>query len=280
MSGDSSKVSDNTVTINLDSFIMPGAILLSSIIFASTFLIGLNNIASAVKGIQVSAGTGTTGTTTGGGVVSVTKEQVLALYDVSNGIKFGDNSKKITLLEFSDPSCPYCHIAAGHNTDLNQQVGGQFLVASQGGTYVPPVIEFKKLVDSGEASYMWFYTNGHGNGEMGAKALYCAKDQGKFWEVHDYLYSAAGYALVNDTIQNDKAKSGDLAKALSSYANEGQLKECLESGKYDSRIAEDQAKGAEFGVSGTPGFFVNETSFAGAYSYTEMQSAVDAALAN
>jgi protein-disulfide isomerase len=280
MSEDTAKVSD-TVTINLDAFIMPGAILLSSIIFASTFLIGLNNVASAVKGIQITAGSGTTGTTTGAtGAVTVTKDQVLALYDVSNAIRFGDSSKKITLVEFSDPSCPYCHIAAGHNTDLNQQVGGQFLVASQGGTYVPPVIEFKRLVDEGKASYMWFYTNGHGNGEMGAKALYCAQEQGKFWEVHDYLYSAAGYALVNDQIQNDKAKSADLAKALASYANEGQLKDCLESGKYDSKIAEDQAKGTEFGVQGTPGFFVNETSFAGAYSFTEMQSAVDAALAN
>lgn len=187
---------------------------------------------------------------------------------------------KVTFVEFSDPSCPYCHIAGGKNAALNTSAG--FTLVADGGTYVAPVPEFKKLVDEGKASYMWFYTNGHGNGEVGTLAMYCAQEQGKFWEMHDFLYSPDGYTLVNDVVKNDKTKSGDLVNAMKgkvSGVNLDNIKSCIDSGKFNDRIAQDQAKGAEYGVSGTPGFFVNETNFAGAYSYTDMQSAVDAALA-
>jgi hypothetical protein len=33
--------------------------------------------------------------------------------------------------------------------------------------------------------------------------LYCAKEKGKFWEVHDLLMSAAGFDLVNNKVKND-----------------------------------------------------------------------------
>src|SRR5258706_6593518 len=36
-----------------------------------------------------------------------------------NVIKFGDASKKLLLVEVADPSCPFCHIAAGKNFALN-----------------------------------------------------------------------------------------------------------------------------------------------------------------
>ncbi|KKP56374.1 MAG: hypothetical protein UR48_C0035G0011, partial [Microgenomates group bacterium GW2011_GWD1_33_9] len=48
--------------------------------------------------------------------------------------------------------------------------------------------------------------------------------------------------------------------------------------KYDDRLASDMALGRELGVSGTPGFFVNENNFAGAYSYKDMESVVKNAL--
>jgi len=275
------KVKAQTVTINIDKFLMPGAILLSALIIAISFFFGLNNIATAVK----NGGTGTTATTTttppaATGTVTVTADQIKSLYDLTNGIKFGDSSKKVTFVEFSDPSCPYCHIAGGENTALNKSSG--FTVVADGGTYVPPVPEFKKMLDAGTASYMWFYTNGHGNGEVGMRALYCANEQGKFWDMHKFLYSADGYTLQNDTVKNDMTKIDTAIAAMKGKVgsiNLDQIKSCINSGKYDSRLTEDQAKGTEFGVSGTPGFFVNETNFAGAYSFTDMQSAVDTALA-
>ena len=154
----------------------------------------------------------------------------------------------------ADPSCPYCHVAAGKNGELNKQVGDRFTLIADGGSYIAPVPEMKKLVDAGRAAFAYVYTNGHGNGEMGTKALYCAYEKGKFWEVHDLLMTSAGYAAINNSIKNDKTKSGELADFLKSVFNAGQMKQCLDSGKYDARIAEDSKLAAGVGVRGTPGF--------------------------
>ena len=52
---------------------------------------------------------------------------------------FGKKDSKILFVEFSDPSCPFCHVAAGKNPELNKQAGAQFTMEKDGGTYVPPV---------------------------------------------------------------------------------------------------------------------------------------------
>ena len=192
-------------------------------------------------------------------------------------IKFGNADSKVLFVEASDPSCPYCHVAGGLNSALNTQMGPQFKLVKDGGTYIAPVPEMKKLVDEGKASFVWLYFNGHGNGELATKALYCAYEKGKFWEAHDLLMTEKGYSFINETIKNDKTQSGKLADFLKS-ANVDGLKDCLDSGKYDARLASDMALGQSLGVSGTPGFYVNDTNFAGAYSYKDMESVVASAL--
>lgn len=279
------EVEEEVITINIQPYITPISILLSAIIIASSVLIGLNNVATAFRGggsttTGTTTGTGTTTTGTTTGAVTASKDQIVALFNDSNNIKFGSADNKVLFAEFSDPSCPYCHIAGGKNGELNKSAGSSFTLVKDGGTYVAPVVEFKKLVDEGKASYVWKYTNGHGNGELGAKALYCANEKGKFWEVHDLLYSSAGYSMVNDTVKNDKTKAGTLADFLANAVDKAFMKSCLEGDKYDNKLVTDQSDGSTLGVSGTPGFFVNETNFAGAYSYNDMKSVVDAALAN
>lgn len=209
---------------------------------------------------------------------TVTLDQVKDLFDKNKNIVFGDKSKKLLLVEFSDPSCPYCHVAAGLNGPLNKQVGAQFTLVADGGTYVAPVPEMKKLVDSGKAAFVWLYANGHGNGELATKALYCANEKGRFWQVHDLLMTEKGYDLINNVVKNDKTKSGDLAEFVKSAMNVNDLKNCLDSGKYDDRIAGDMSLAQAMGFSGTPHFMVNTTPFVGAYSFKDMQSVVDAAL--
>lgn len=193
-------------------------------------------------------------------------------------IKFGDEKRKLLIVEVSDPSCPYCHVATGKNPELNAQVGDRFKLVSDGGTYLAPVPEFKKLIDSKKASFVYLYQNGHGSGEMATKALYCAFEKDKFWEVRDLLYTNAGYNLINNEVKNDKAQAGKLADFLKSAFKAEDMKACLESDKYDARLASDQALAAGLGVSGTPGFYLNTTNFAGAYSFKDMQTVVDAAL--
>jgi protein-disulfide isomerase len=276
--------SGDTVTLDLTSFLMPGALFLSALVLAGGLFFGLNNIASAIKaggtvaGTNTTTGTTTTNTTNTDGTASaVTQDQVKSLFNGSY-LTFGDSNRPLLFVEFSDPSCPYCHIAGGKNGELNKQAGSRFTLVQDGGTYVAPVEEMKKLVDEGKASFAWVYTNGHGNGELSTKAMYCAYEQGKFWEVHDKLMSAEGYDKVNNEIKNDKANITKAVDFLKDVIDANFLRSCLESGKYDGRIASDQSVASAFGVSGTPGFFVNTTMFPGAYSFTDMQSAVNSAL--
>ena len=208
---------------------------------------------------------------------TATLDQIKKLFS-ADLLKFGDANRKVLFVEVSDPSCPYCSIATGKNGDLNKQAGDRFKLVADGGTYVAPVPEMRKLVDQGKASMVIIYTPGHGNGEMGMKALYCANEKGKYWEVSDLLYSSKGYDLMNNTIKNDKTKSGDLAEFLKSAINPSDLKSCLDSGKYDARLTSDTQVAASIGIQGTPGFYVNATNFAGAYSWKDIESVVTAAL--
>jgi len=253
-------------------------------LIAAAYFIG--TLTAKVQLLQ--KGTTAPTTQTGQQAPTVTLDTIKGLFG-KNIIKFGDANKKLLLVEVVDPSCPFCHIAAGKDPELNATSGAQFKLVSQGGTYVAPVEEFKKLVDSGKASFAYIYDPGHGNGEMGQKALYCAFEKGKFWEAHDLIMSEKGYEIQNGydvtntpttgvVVKNDKTKSQDLANFLASAVDPAFMKSCLDSGKYDARLGTDTQLAMSLGVSGTPGFFVNTTNFAGAYSFTDMKPAVDAAL--
>jgi len=211
---------------------------------------------------------------------TVSLDTIKDLFD-KDLVKFGNKDAKVIFVEISDPSCPYCHVASGLNPELNRQIdptNNTFKLVSDGGKYLAPVPEMKKLVDSGKASFIYIYSPGHGNGELGTKVLYCANEKGKFWEAHDLLMTNKGYDLLNDTIKNDVAKAGDLATFFKSAVDSNFLKECLESGKYDARITSDTQLASTLGFQGTPHFFINDKAFPGAYSYTDMKATVDALL--
>lgn len=262
-----------SIKASKDAWLVAGAILLSGVIVAASIMWG----GYADTKAPVATGTGAdTAPVKKDGEVVVTQDQVKALFN-DKQLAFGNKDSKVLFVEFSDPSCPYCSIASGKNPNLNKQAGAQFLMAKDGGTYIPPVPEIKKLVDAGKAAFVWVYANGHGNGELGTKAMYCADEKKKFWEVHDLLMSDAGYALLNETVKNDVSKADVMAEFLKSAVPVADMKTCLASGKYDSRLVEDMAIAKQFGFSGTPSFFVNTTRFGGAYSFKDMQDAVNKA---
>lgn len=231
-------------------------------------------VSNLKNGVAPSTGATTTTTATGAQpVAQLSQDQVKSAFERA-AVKFGKSDAKTLFIEVADPSCPFCHVASGKNPELAKQMGDRFTYASDGGTYIPPTPEMKKLVDDGLASYAFIYRNGHGNGEMGTRALYCANDQSKFWEVHDKLYTNEGYKLLNEVVLNDKAKSKELTDFLSGSADTDKLKACLDSDKYDKKLAEDEVIAGEIGVSGTPGFYINTKNFAGAYSWKDMEPSI------
>jgi protein-disulfide isomerase len=257
---------------NIQQFFIPVLVVLAVglAFFSGTLWQKVKNLE---KGGTTTGGTGgTTANTT-----SVTLDTIKGLFS-KDLIKFGDAKRKVLFVEMADPSCPYCHVADGYNSKLASSIGETFKYISDGGKYSPPGIQMRKLVADGKASYIYIYYPGHGNGEMGMKALYCAQEKGKFWEAKALIMSDAGYTLMNTTVKNDKTKSQVIADFLKKEVDATFMKSCLDSGKYDARLVSDQDLATSLGIQGTPSFYVNSTNFPGAYSYTDMQSAVEAAL--
>lgn len=280
------KASSDNITISLprlSSFNLSGFPLSTTFLFLFVFAAGLV-IGSLYTKVQYLEKNGTAAPATVANnqaaqqgtqptPVTVGIDQIKALFTDKN-ITFGDKNSKNLIVEVADPSCPFCHVAAGKNPQLNTEMGSQFTLVADGGSYLAPVPEIKKLVDSGKAAFVFLYTPGHGNGEMGTKALYCAHETDTFWPVHDKLMTNEGYDLLNETVKNDKTKSGELAEFLSDATDASALKSCLDSGKYDEKLQEDVAAASAIGATATPGFYINEKMFSGAYSWSDMQSSV------
>jgi len=204
----------------------------------------------------------------------VTQEQLNAIMTLTS-LTFGNKDAKLKFVEFIDPSCPYCHVASGGNTDYQTD---RFLPVEKGGTYVPPVPEMKKLVHEGKASMTIVFTVGHGAGEVAMQGWYCANEKGKFWEVHDKSLTKEGYALINDVVKNSLENAPKFAEFTKDIVDPDFMTECIKSGKYASKITEGQQIASTFGVRGTPEFFIGTTPFNGAYSWTDMKSAADSLL--
>ncbi len=144
-------------------------------------------------------------------------------------------------------------------------------MVADGGTYVPPVPEIKKLVDEGKASFIFLYAPGHGSGEVGTQAMYCAYEQDKFWEAHDALMTKAGYDLLNNEVKNDLTQANKVVSLIGNKVDGNKLQKCLDSKKYANQPAEDTAFVQALGFGATPTFFVNDKVVEGAQGWSAFE---------
>ena len=108
----------------------------------------------------------------------------------------------------------------------------------------------------------------HPSALRAAIASSCAEAQGAFWAYHDLLFSD-GADLTPD--------------GLREYANQVGLEadgfdECIASQGPLTSIQEDLERGVDYGVRGTPAFFINGRVIFGAQPLEAFRAAVDAAL--
>ena len=83
-----------------------------------------------------------------------------------------------------------------------------------------------------------------------AEAAYCAMDQDKFFEFHDYIFANYGVGLSDSLLQ---AFASDLGLDMN------QFNSCYSSNKYANQVAQDEQYASSKGVTGTPTFDVNGT---------------------
>ena len=173
----------------------------------------------------------------------------------------GDPNAPISIIEFSDFQCPFC--ARFHIQTL------------------PSILE--EYVDQGKVKLIFRdfpIQNIHPNALPASVAAECANEQGKFKEMHDKLFD------------NQKKWSGlETANAMllfSKYALEIGLEQeifdsCLTNGKYIEEIRNDLNDGRNYGVSGTPGFFIGNdqvgyVELKGAQPFESFKKVIDAQL--
>lgn len=95
----------------------------------------------------------------------------------------GDNNAKVTVIIFSDPSCPYCAAAAGKN---QQVINYLKQMSPNWEPSIPNII--KDYVNTGKAKITFKYYPSHGLGKDAMNIMWCANEQGKFWEIHDVMF--------------------------------------------------------------------------------------------
>ncbi len=170
---------------------------------------------------------------------------------VGTDVILGNQDAPVTLIEFGDFQCPYCE---NFFTNVEKPLREEYIKTGK-----------VKMV------FRDFPLDAiHPYARPAANAAECAKEQNKFWEYHDALYTQqANLATMDYT-----ALAGQLGM------NQAQFQQCYQAKKYDAEITKDYNDGVAAGVSGTPSSFVNGQLLAGALPYPSFKAAIDKALQN
>ncbi|MDP2706513.1 MAG: thioredoxin domain-containing protein [Burkholderiales bacterium] len=145
---------------------------------------------------------------------------------VKNDPRLGSATAKIGIVEFSDYQCFYCR-------DFHQQ---QFMRIK------------KDYVDTGMVQFIHkdLPLRMHPQAVPAAMAAHCAGAQGRFWEMHDTLFS------------NQGRLSESLYPALARQLNldEAKFKACFSSQVFEQGIKQDLGAARMLGLTGTPSFLI------------------------
>ncbi len=173
----------------------------------------------------------------------------------------GNADAPITIIEFSDFQCPFC---------------ARFHVQT-----LPLLLE--EYIEEGKVKLVFRdfpIQSIHPNALPASVAAECANEQGKFREMHDILFENQNEWNKKDTTE--------VMTLFSQYAAEIQLEQerfdsCLISAKYIEEIRNDLEDGRDYGVSGTPGFFVGNDEIGyvelkGAQPFDSFKKIIDAQL--
>lgn len=159
------------------------------------------------------------------------------------GPEKGPLNAAVTIVEFSDFQCPFC------------------------GKFEPAVnhvmAAYPRQVRLVYRNYP--LTDLHPDAQKAAEAAQCARDQDKFWEMHDLLFAEQASLSVEAL----KEKAGRLGLDTKTFD------QCLDSGKSRDVIAADRRDGDELGIMGTPASFINGRFTSGAISESDLKSLIE-----
>jgi protein-disulfide isomerase len=154
----------------------------------------------------------------------------------------GPETARVTLVEYGDYECPYCGQAYPIVKAIQEELGN----------------DLRFVFRNFPLSQM------HPHAEHAAETAEAAAAQGKFWEMHDYLYEHQR-ALDDNHLADYAARIG--------LDTDRFIRE-MEAQAYTERVKEDFMSGVRSGVNGTPTFFINGARHDGSFDFRTLLHAI------
>ena len=253
-----------TVAIKKSTLWGIGVFVLLGLLVISIFTGGFGFVKTGNVANNGNANTGTATTATATPTIDASVFSDSSLFPA-----LGPSNAKIKVIEFADFQCPYCALASGLPSWTAQ-------FASQYSDLIGAAGKVEQMAQQNQVQFIFVPMSFLGQESVyAAEAGFCALDQGKFWQMHDAIYTASD-GPTEDTGKYSKANLTVIAQSISGL-NMTQFNNCLNNDKDLAQVNQVTAD-VQNGVTnfpGTPMFAVN-----GQYvqsSSTAIQAAINAA---
>jgi protein-disulfide isomerase len=179
--------------------------------------------------------------------VNVHLEPPRTVVDIPEGASAtGPEDAPVTIVEFTDYQCPFCHRAQGVIDQILEEYG-----------------------DDVRLVHLDFPLQNHPGAVPAARAARCAGEQGRFWDYHRSLMTQKG--------ELDEADLAGRAAALE--LDQGRFRQCLASDRHLEAIQAEAEQGSRLGVTGTPAYFINGRMISGAQPFRAFADIIEDELA-
>lgn len=234
----------------------------SNTVIITAIVIGVI-VASVAAALMVSSNGAPATTTNQKSAPTQSAEQIttqLLSPSVASAPALGSDDAKVTIVEFGDYQCTWCH--RWHEGTKDRLVSD--------------------YVNTGKVRFLFkdFPINDLSDraSSLAAEASYCASDQGKYWEYHDEIYS-----------NWEGENTGWVTRtSLEQFANNAGVRDipafsgCIDSGKYTSVVRDNYSLARSIGLDATPSFIViieGETPqlMRGAHPYSTFERVINGA---
>lgn len=146
----------------------------------------------------------------------------------------GTNNPQVTIVEFGDFACPYCHKSA----TTTRKIAAKY---------------------ADKVKFVWRdYLRNQDSIDLAMSAR-CAGEQGKFWEMHDELFSHQDKFSTS----TEERRTELMALAQNLKLDTAKFSTCLTSRQYLDRIKKDYDDGNKLEIVGTPTWYINNYPMAG-----------------
>lgn len=164
--------------------------------------------------------------------------------DTRDAPALGPDTAPVTIVEFGDFQCPFC---------------------ARGATAL------RKLLALYPDRVRWVFKHFplrtvHPSAALAHEAAIAAQEQGKFWEMHELIFSDPTRTRSRDLIAHAEHLGLDMAL----------FKEALETRRFRPRVIRDLDEGRRLQVNATPTYFVNGIRYMGARTTPEFRALVHA----